>query len=269
MRYFSTDNKYLAPAFDSKEDEKLGWLKEAVEEGESYLKSQRSWRDIDKSIDILSGFGMDNVPKGMSRIHINMVKRDMREAAATLANMRPLWGYKTDNNEYQQLTMILNKMLMAWYLGTFADRSIRDALLWAGGPGTGWVSPHWEKDYWVRGRGDIVLGTFGPRDLLPVQIGKDHDIQKAYAVTIHDEVPFARACAQHPTQIDKLVPDRSTPTWMRKGIRRVQKYLSPALQRFGPGQGKDSEESEFPTVDIYRTYILDTSYNDTGKDILM
>src|SRR5882762_1216488 len=175
----SSASQYLAPHRTKDEDHKLGWLRETVEDGENYLKSQRSWKNIDKAIDILSGSGNDKIPKGQSKVHLNMIKRDVREAIAVLANMRPIWAYKTDNSDFQNLATILNKMLNAWYHQTFADRSIRKGLQYAAGVGKGWVSPGWKSDFWVTGRGDIKLNTYGPRGVLPYQIGSDHDIQGA------------------------------------------------------------------------------------------
>lgn len=265
----SNATQYLAPNKDAKTDTKLGWLREQYEDGESYLKSQRSYKDIDRAIDIIEGRGSERLPRNQSRLQLNMIKRDVRESVATLSNMRPLWGYKSDNPDFKQLAAILNKLLMSWYLGTFADRGIRKALQWAAVGCKGYVSPSWKNDLWVTGRGDIALTDYGPRDVFPFQLGRDHDLQKAYAVTIRDETPFARACATYPTQIDLLDPDRSTPTWMKRGVRRVQKFLSPVLERFGPGRGRESDDTTFPTVDIYRTYVLDLSYNDGPAPISM
>ena len=265
----NSTSQYLIPNFQSTEDRKLGWLKEANEDGDLYLKSQRAWKDIDKAVDIISGEGIPTVSKRMSKIHINMLKRDIRETVATLSNIRPLWGYKTDNNDFMALATILNKLLMSWYLNTFADRSIRQALQYACGTGKGYVSPVWQNDFWVTGRGDIKLKVYGPRSVRPIQIGKDHDIQLAYGCTLTDEVPFARACATYPTQTDLFSPDRTTPTWMKSGIRRVQKFLSPVLNQFGSGSRKESDASIFPTVDIHKTFTMDLSFNDSGHDVMM
>jgi hypothetical protein len=265
MAYVS---QYIAPSRLESEDHRLGWLKETEEDGDNYLKSQRSWRDIDSAIDIISGHISEKIPRGQSQVSLNMVGRDVQEIIATLSNMRPIWSYKTDNQDFSGLTEILNKLLMSWYLQTFADRSVRDALQWAA-TGCGYLGPVWRKDYWCAGRGDIALKPYGPTSVKPYQIGSDHDLQQAYVVTIVDEVPYAKAMAMYPTQIEKIVPSRTTPTWMRKGIRRVQKFLSPVLQRFGPGESKKSDISEFPTIDIRRSYILDATYNDSGKTVKM
>jgi hypothetical protein len=262
-------NQYIAPSWQETEDTRLGWFKEQRDDGDTYLKGQRSYRDIDKNIDVIAGSAQERIPSKQSDIFINMLKRDIRENISTLSNMRPLWGYKSDNQDYAQLIAILNKMLLAWYLNTFADRDIRQALQYAGVACLGWVSPRWRNDFWTVGRGDIVIPSFGPRDVIPYQIGKDHDIQRAYVVTIVEETPLNLAITKYPTQLSKLVPDTSMPTWMRRGIRRVQKFMSPVLERFGPGRGKDTDDTGMPTVRIHKSYILDTSFNDSGKDIWM
>jgi len=263
-----SSSQYLVPDRSEREDTKLGFFKEQLDDAESYLKSQHSYKDIDKAIEIIEGRGSEKTLKNMSRIHQNIVKRDMREQVATMSNMRPLWGYKTDNPDYAHLAQVQNKMLQAWYLNTFADRTIRKALQYAA-VCKGYVSPYWKNDFWFTGRGDIALKAYGPRNVFPYQMGNDHDLQSTYIVTIRDEVPFAKACTIYPLHIDKLSPDRSTPTWLRRGARRVQKFLSPVLDRFGPGRGRESDETTFPTVDIYRSYVLDTTYNDSDREIEM
>jgi len=269
MAIFGRPSAYQAPRWGSRDDFVHGWLREATQEGENYLKNQRAWTDIDKSIDIIAGGGMQRMPKAQSKLHMNMLKRDMREIIATLSNIRPMSSYKTDNDNLLKQANILNNLYRAWYLNTFADRSIRRILQYAGAGGLGWASPRWSKDFWVQGRGDIELGWYGPRDIIPIQIGRDHDIQKAYAVTIRDEMPLNQAWAKYPTKADILTPDRGSASWLAKGVRKVQRFASPVLNIFGQGRGKETEESPFPTVDIFKTYIMDLAYNDTDRPIHM
>ena len=262
-------NQYIAPPIDTLASDKLGWFKEVAEEGENFLKSQRAWADIDKSVEIISGTTDLKIPRNLSRLSVNMAKHEIRDAVATLANMRPIWGFKTDNDQYQKQAVVLNTMLRAWYSQPFVRSSIRKALQYALGASTGYVSPTWEADQIVAGRGDIALHAYGPRQVLPFGIPQDNDLQKAYVVTIVVETPIQIAMAMHPTELDKMVPDRSAPTWMRKGVRRVQRFMSPLLNMFGPGSGKEQQESPFPTVDIYHSYVRDLSINTTDKDIWM
>jgi hypothetical protein len=269
MSLLGRPSSYQCPRHGTRPDLLHGWLLEANQEAENFLQSQRAWGEIDGSIEIISGGGMPKVSSKQSRVHINMLKRDIRETVATLANIRPIASFKTDNSLLMGTGVILNKLFRAWYMNTRAYKGIRTALQHAAGTGVGYVSPVWEKDFWVAGRGDVALKTYGARDVLPVQIGKDHDLQKAYAVTLRDEMPLNQAWAKFPTYTDLLHPDRGSPTWLRKGLQKVQRFLSPALNAFGQGRGRERDNSPFPTVDIFRTYVLDLSYNDTGSPILM
>lgn len=269
MPYLSAINGYTVPPMDQKESQKLGWFKEQAESAETFLKSQRCWPDIDASIEILMGTLNTKIPLKQSKVFANVLKRDVRETVATLANMRPLWGFKTDNDEYQHQQTVLNKMLMAWYMRPKSYSSIRKVLQHAGGSGTGYMSPTWKKETIISGKGDIALDDYGARDVLPFGIGKDNDLQRAYVVTIRIETPAHEAMAMFPTMIDKLIPDRGAPTWMKRGVRRVQRFLSPVLNQFGPGAERDQDESPFPTVDIFHSYILDLSVNMTGRELTM
>lgn len=257
----------LAPFWDkdgnlTKEDVKLGWLREGIQEGSSFLKSQRAYADMDRAIDLLYGPEDERIPRTLSKVHVNRLKRQIRDQIATLSNLRPIWGYKSDNREVEAQTVELNKLMNAWFHGTYADRSLRAALQYAGVEGTGYASPMWEKDFWVTGRGDIKLHTYGPRDILPIQLPRDHDLQRAYAVVMRTEIPIGMAHAMYPYLADRIRPDRTQPAWFRRGMKKVQRFLSPALNV--ADQDRDREVS-CPTVDLYNVYILDLTINNTGR----
>lgn len=219
--------RYQAPRIDAKDDAKLSWLREAITEGTNFLKGQRAYEDIDKSIDLIGGLDDDPVPNSLSNVTSNRIKRQIREVVATLANLRPLWGYTSDNDEFQASANILNKLVYAWWLNTFADRSIRSAVQWAC-ISTGYIMPVWEPDYWYLGRGDINCMVYGPRDVLPIQLGRDHDLQKAYAVIIQTEVPISRLHNAFPEFADKIKPDKDSPTWFMNRMRRSMPQIGRA-----------------------------------------
>jgi hypothetical protein len=268
MPLFASRDQYIMPALDSAHSYKLGFLTEMSQEGENFIKAQRSWADIDKAVDIISGSVDLKIPKSMSQISANILKRDIRENVATLSNMRPLWGFKTENDQFQKQAKILNDMLLAWYLQSNTYGAFRSVLQYAMACGLGWAVVGWDNSV-AGGRGDIAVKWYGPRDVLPYGLPKDKDCQKAYSMTICDEMPIQQAMMEFPLHLKYLSVDRSTPTWMRKGTRRVQRFLSPLLNAFGPGTGKEKPDSPFPTVQIYRTYILDQSINTTSQPIIM
>lgn len=265
-----SQNQYICPTQNSTEDYRIGWLKEAVREGETFIRNQTGASDFRIAKDIIAGVNTGKMPTSLSNINVNLQKRLIREIVGTMSNIRPLWGYSTDNKSLEPQAEILNKLLQSWYLGAFADRHIKKALQYSATMGSGWIGPDWKSNYWTRGRGDIQLVVNSPEDVLPVQLPNDNDIQRAYAVTIREEVPINLARAMFPTMAGKIIPDRQAPSGLRKGLTKMGAFLSPVLNRFAADQrAKKAVDSVFPTVDIYQTYIMDLSINEGPSPIVM
>lgn len=253
-------------------DLKLGWLREAIDCGAQYLRNQRSYVDMDRALDIVAGTSASDGRKNrsLSGVRVNRAKRNVREIVASLSNLRPLWGYKNDNHDFDNHGISLNKMLQAWWLGTFADRRVRSALQYASVLGGGYVSPVWQRDFWTSGRGDISLNVYGPRDVLFVQLPADHNIQKAYAVVIRISTPVHIAHRMWPLYADKLKPKYMSTGGLKQGLGRVTGFVSPILRRLGGGQPrKEEDDTPFPMLDIYHTYIMDGAINLGPKKIVM
>lgn len=260
----------IAPFFTAPEDTKLAWLKEAVREGETFIRNQTSYQDYERAKNIIAGVHEAKIPMQLSRVTVNLTKRLVREIVGTMSNLRPLWGFDTDNKDFDVQVNILNKLLMNWYMTTFADRWIKKWAQYAAVFGTGYAGPDWHSDFWTQGRGDIVLKIYSPEDVLPTQVPKDGDIQRAYAVTLHEEVPLNLARAMFPTKSHLIVPDRSAPSGLRKGLGKMASFLSPVLNRFAANtKTRKVTDSTFPVVDIYQTYILDLSVNEGPDPIVM
>jgi hypothetical protein len=165
---------------------------------------------------------------------------------------------------------MLNKLLINWYQSTFSDIEIKKCLQYAGVFGTGYIGPDWKSNYWVRGRGEIVLKVYSPEDVLPVQLPADNDLQRAYGVSLREAVPINLARAMFPTMAGKIIPDRQSPSGLRRGLTRLKSYLSPVLNRFAADQRPNrTADTSFPVVDIYQTYLLDLSVNEGPDELVM
>lgn len=247
----------------------LGWVREAVQEGNNYLAQQRAYADFPKCFDIIAGSGEDRVPAGRSRVKSNRLKRQTREIVGTLADIRPIWSFGTDNADYFNNAGVLNKCsVYNWYAANSRAR-LREALQYATVGGSGYLCPTYTKDYHSIGRGEITLDALGPNAVLPIQLPRDGDLQKAYAGIILDETPIAMAHAMWPALADSMDPDRDTPTMLKRAVEKMQKFMAPVLNAFGPGARKDDRSALFPTVDIFKIYVRDTSINTTGYMIPM
>lgn len=260
-------SSWRVPPKEANEDRKLGWLKEAFEEGNSFNKNQRAFTNIDQAIDIISGLSENPVPTALSDINVNLIKRQAREIVATLSNLKPMWGYTTKNPAYDQQSFVLNHLVYNWWSSTFADRAIRKALQWSL-CGIGYISPVWQPDFWPDGYGDVKLNVYGPRDVLLNQLPADHDIQGAYSVTIQVDEPLAECQRKWPQFADVLKPDRVPNAFSRRLRRATPQFLSPVLDRF-IGGGKEDTSVSGPYVTVYYTYVFDQSTNTALKPVMM
>ena len=258
---------WRVPPKDGPLTDKLGWMREAVQDGRSFLRSQRPYLDCDRAIDEIAGLRQDRLSKKLSKLWINRPKREVSEVIATLSNLRPSWNYQTDNNDWHDQASKLTKLKDAWWYNTFADMSISDVLAWAAVQGTGYASPWWDANFHAHGRGDIAIADYGPESLLPIQIPRDGDWQKAYAVVIYDEVPVHLAHRMYPAYADKIRPDRDSPGWLTEAAKRVKRFASTFLDFAGPRSG--SGTAIYPTCDKFTVYIMDSTLNDTGHVVPM
>jgi hypothetical protein len=261
------DNNWKCPPRDSKPDEITAWVNREIKDGDAYLQAQRWFKDLDRAIAIICGDSNSQPIPRLSHVQYNKIKRIVRERVSTLSSFRSPPEFEAGNRADEHTNSVLNKLMNAWWYRIMADRSIRTAEQWAEVGGLGWIWPVWTKDFPIFGQSDIELKILGPRDVRVIQMGREHDIQKAYAVIITDEMPIARAHAIWPSFADQLIPDRDRASWLARTARAVKKWASPALNI--ANQQKTEDEAVFPTIDIHYVYVNDTTINESGETIQM
>ena len=265
-----TDSKdnWKVPPRDSSPETIVAWVNRMWQDGENYLQSQPWYNDIDRAINVICGSANKQPIKRLSGVSYNKAKRIIRERVSTLSNFRTPPEFEVGDKKDEQANTVLNKCTNYWWYHTLADRSIREAEQWADIAGLGWLWPVWTKDFPMFGHSDIELKVLGPRDVRPIQIGREHEVQKAYGWIVTEEMPIARAHALFPEFADRLIPSRTKPSWLARTAKAVKQFLSPALNAAGKIARKE-EEPVFPTIDINYTYIHDTSINTSGETIAM
>lgn len=259
---------YRFPRADSPDDLKVGHFNDIFQQAQAFLQSQRAFPDIQLARDFIAGPENERLPESYSRVDLNMGKRQIRENVATLSNVRPLWGFHTDQKELQPLIAYRNRMLSAWHQNTYFDRSLEDVLKFTGTEGTGYARPYWDPNHYTPGRGEILVAAYGASQVFPFMIGKDRDIQKAYCVIIHHEVPLHQAHDRWPTKAHLITPDREAPGGLLKNVvGRIQRFLSPALNVGGMGRTPVSDSALTPVADIYEVIVLDGSINESDREM--
>lgn len=258
------------PPAAAPESQKIGWLDDAVSQGQAWLKSQRGYPDFRKALDILSGTGVSG-PKAdyRSRVSTNRLKRNVREITGTMAKLRPTWGYHSDNTAFASNAAMMNKVIRAWYLECFADRQIKQALQYAAATCRGWIRPVYRRDMAGTGHGDIRLLTYGAPCVLPLQLPASGDWQDCYAITILEEMPVWMAHGMWPRYQDRLRPTSSRFWYANDAVRNASKG-NLWVRMFG---SRASGSADTGLVDLLvpvrYTYVNDLTINRTTQPIPM
>lgn len=254
---------------DTLEKKILGWLREAVDEGTTYLRNCKAYDDIDTALDIILNQIDTKLPNTISKIHVPIIKRDLKEVVAILSNIRPSWRYEPRANEptWQHQARIQNGLSKDWYERNFIDREIKKLLQLGVVEGTSYMSNIYNPYLPQPGglRGGIELKLYRYNEVLPVQLPKNFNLQNAYAVILKDEMGINRARAMFPHKAHKIVPDRVSPFTSKNTIITAAQNFWSAIW----GENPKSQTSSGPVVDILYIYVNDYSYNPTDFTIPM
>ena len=269
-------SRYEAPLpysnTQSSNDQIIGWMSNAIAEGETFLRSQQGYKFIPISHRIMADVGFDELPPTLSKASLNFVKRDVRELIATLANPRPVSAFKCDNPTYAHQAWVLNALYQSWYWESFVDRKLRTALQYAGVEGTGYLMTGWDPGYWGTSKGDIDLTPLGAGAVLPIQISPDDwDLQKAYGVIIRRTLPIVDVIRRYPQLADRISPDGEN-SWSWRGIWNMisTKVAATVHNTYGRDRGyRDTAPAARALVTVYDIYLQDASVNTTGREIKM
>ncbi|MDE2099396.1 MAG: hypothetical protein KGL39_19245 [Patescibacteria group bacterium] len=261
-----TEISWQAPPFERPDSVKLAFVKQAIEAGRKWNEDQCSSENLKRGLDILSGKSGSTLSGKWATITTGDLKRGIREIVETLANIRPFWGYQTDNDAFRDEANMMNKVTKAVYLESFVDRAIRDALQFAAVSGAGFIYPYFSRSKFGSGEGRFVFKALGQPDVLPVQLPRDKNYQEAYIVTIRSVTGVAEAHARFPMYQWALIP-----------------FAEKQYGKTSGGSQRKSDKARWQMhsietqleqyCDVYFTYILDLRINygamdNSGKPLL-
>lgn len=242
--------------FEAPDDKKLGHVRQAIEYGIKWNEDHCDQKSIQKAQDILSGKSGGEISSKWSNFTTGDLKRAVTEIVETLADIRPFWGYNTDSKAFESHANMMSKVAKAIYLECFVDRALKDALQFAAATQCGFLHPIYSRSMYGAGEGEFRFMALGQPDVLPVQLPRDRDYQRAYIVTLAIPFGVAEAHARFPEYQQFLKPFAKKKYGRTKGgeARRRSDETRWRMHNLG-----DAQLEQY--TDVFYSYILDLRIN--------
>ena len=258
---------WQAPVFEAKDNDKFGFVRRAIEQGIKWNQDHLDQVAMQKAMDILAGKSGGLVSTKWSKFTTGDLKRAVTEIVETLADIRPFWGYSTDNEAFEAHADMMSKTAKAIYLECFVDRQLKDALQFAAATQCGFLHPFYSRSMFGAGDGEFRFLALGQPDVLPVQLPRDRDYQRAYIVTLAIPFGVAEAHARFPLYQQYIKPFAKRKYGRTKGGEAQRSYDQNRWRM----HSLESQLEQY--CDIYYSYILDLRINfgevdEQGKPIL-
>ena len=248
----------------------LGWIREGVSEGDRINKDDPAFGVADDMMDLVIGRQkkMDR-PSYLPSVIVNRTKKAVRTHASALTDVQPLFAFKTENTHFEEQSALLNKLVVSWWINTFADVAIADVVKYASTVGTGDLLVEYDPNF-HHGTTRIIPKDF--RDTLPLRPSRDGGVQNWMGLILREAHTINALRNTFPFHKDLIVPD-STGRWgqvFSRFRRAVQDMLSPAASTLdGLKVQARSSTSIVPEVNFYRVYLNDSTLSLNKEDKLM
>jgi hypothetical protein len=116
----------------------LGWVKEAIDEGTRIMKADPAYPKMDQAMEYVLGDQLKKErPSYLPQVVINQSKKSIRTGVSALTDVKPVFAFKTYNPHFEAVSHLLNQLVVAWWVNTFADLDLGDVIKYAKVAGTG------------------------------------------------------------------------------------------------------------------------------------
>ena len=249
------ETSWQCPKFEATDEEKLAFVKRCIDQGISWFRDSNRSMNLTRAMDILAGRTGGKVSTKWANFTTGDLKRGILEIVEALADIRPYWGYSTENKSFLQECNMMSKVAKSIYMESFVDRAIKDALQFASISGAGFIYPFYSRSKFGMGDGEFVFMALGQPDVLPVQLPRGRNYQNAYIVTLVVPMGVAEAHARFPEFQAQLKPfgEKTYARTPSGGAERAYDQNRWRMHKIG------QKKEQF--CDIYYTYVLDLRIN--------
>jgi hypothetical protein len=258
----------IAPSQDY-EAQVLGYMHEALEEGEMFLRAQKGYAHIDETIKAIMGETTPVQSPSFSRTTVNHISKVATDLTAVCTDVKPFWEYQTKNEHFKDHCQILGDLSEHWWLNRLIDLKNADVVRYSLAAGSSYA-----HHYYNTNTMDLDVAAEDPRDILPIRPPSvSFSLQEAAGVIhrVQRTVNYVRML--YPDKAHLIVPDREG-SFVSQSLdnTRISKlfdmYGSPFKnQLFSDAPAK--ELPRIPSVDLYTCYLRDDSINKGSRPLFM
>lgn len=250
----------------------LGWLKEAIQEGDLINRSDPSYDVIERAQQYIVGEQLSPEQrrlKYLPQVTINESRKAMQAHVSALTDLKPLAGWRAAP-EYQASADLLNQYLLYEWITYMLDIDLGDVVKYGLAAGTGDLILDWDPH--VPGGGAHAFSARDPRDTLPLRPSMSRSLQFWEGVTIREEHSINTLRGMYPTKayLFRHASDNSLGRVMGRFRTAAARLLTPADPLDSLSQsGAHTKKLRPGRIVLYRTYLKDRTRNMTAKDIPM
>lgn len=254
----------------------LGYLREATQEGDNFLRRQHGYLRIDLAQRmVMDEFVGDVRSADLSQVTDNEFGSIALQLQAQNTDTRPFFLYSTKNPAYQAQARMLNACAEHWWLSRQIDMRFRDGINGCSTGGTSCLWTTWNPN--LGAYGDLETRYIDGRDALPVRPFSYHSYQDCEILIIRQERSTNEIKRRWPSYADVIKPDRDASsvlsdeaeTYSAKVIAGMGKSPFTLYREFLAKARSVMSGGQFPVTDLFTAYIHDYSRNKTDRVKLM
>ena len=251
----------------------LGWLKEAITEGDLINRSDPSFESIQRAMQYVVGEQLSAEQRRLRylpQIVVNETRKTMQAHVSAITDLKPVVGWRT-NAEYKLQADLLNQYLLAEWITTMMDLDLGDCVKYSIAAGTGDLVVDWDPHAPLGGAHQ--LSARDPRDTLAIRPSYNRSIQFWEGLVLREEHTVNTLKGMFPTQahLFKAASDTTLGTIAGRFRTGLSRLLSPAdpLDQISSGSAVTSRRRMKGTLVLYRAYFRDRTRNLTQKPITL
>jgi hypothetical protein len=255
----------------------LGWLREAVVEGDRINRSDPSFDMAEVGMRYVGGDqgatqgSLGESPGYLSRLMINDSRRVTQAHVSALTDLNPLFAYKATNPAFSLQCDLVNRLLVAWWVTQQVDIALGDCAKYALAAGTGDFLQEWDPNAGFGG--DVVCHPRDFRDTIPWRPApQQRSIQAWEGLILRESHTVNVMRSLYPEKADLFRPttDSLLSTLMGRWRSVVSRLMTPADDTLsGLNAPTMSARTRSGEILLYRSYLNDRTRNLTPNPIPM